>query len=113
MSRIWRYASLSRDTSHICGYEPLFRDMDDLQPRRRFSALPGTFLRRRRYKQRTEDDTDPYKEPSMTSHLWRSRALAAALLTFAFLAAPAARAADAKSPDTPAGKVFAAWLAAF
>ena len=49
----------------------------------------------------------------MTSHSWRSRTLAAALLTFAFLAAPAARAADAQSPDTPAGKVFAAWLAAF
>src|SRR5947209_18572299 len=52
----------------------------------------------------------------MTSHPWRSRilTLGAALLTIAFLAIPAARAAaDAEPPQTPAGKVFAAWLAAF
>jgi len=51
----------------------------------------------------------------MTSHSWRSWFLAAALLTIAFLAVPAARAAapDSDSPKTPAGKVFAAWLAAF
>jgi CubicO group peptidase (beta-lactamase class C family) len=49
----------------------------------------------------------------MTSHSWRSRTFAAALLTIAFLAVPAAWAADAESPKTPAGKVFAAWLAAF
>jgi len=52
----------------------------------------------------------------MTSHPWRSRilTLGAALLTIAFLTAPAARAAaDVEPPQTPAGKVFAAWLAAF
>jgi CubicO group peptidase (beta-lactamase class C family) len=51
----------------------------------------------------------------MTSHSWRSRPLAVALLTIAFLTVPAARAAapDAESPKTPAGKVFATWLAAF
>jgi len=50
----------------------------------------------------------------MTSHSWRSFALAALLLTAAFLTAPAARAAaDAETPKTPAGRVFAAWLAAF
>ncbi|HEX4959898.1 MAG TPA: serine hydrolase domain-containing protein [Thermoanaerobaculia bacterium] len=50
----------------------------------------------------------------MTSRSWRSCTLAAAFLAIAFLALPAARAAaDAESPKTPAGKVFAAWLAAF
>jgi D-alanyl-D-alanine carboxypeptidase len=49
----------------------------------------------------------------MTSHSWRLRSLAAAFLTIAFLAVPAARAADAESSKTPAGKVFAAWFAAF
>ena len=51
----------------------------------------------------------------MTFQSWRSRVFAVALFTFAFLAVPAARAlaADAESPKTPAGKVFAAWLAAF
>src|SRR4051794_886658 len=51
----------------------------------------------------------------MSSHSWCSRILAVALLTIGFLAVPAARvaAADAESPKTPAGKVFAAWLAAF
>jgi len=52
----------------------------------------------------------------MTSRSWRSRilTLGAALLTIAFLTAPAARAAaDVEPPQTPAGKVFAAWLAAF
>jgi CubicO group peptidase (beta-lactamase class C family) len=55
-----------------------------------------------------------YKEPSMPPHFWRSCALAVAFFTVAFLTVPAARAApDAESPKTPAGKVFAAWLAAF
>jgi CubicO group peptidase (beta-lactamase class C family) len=53
----------------------------------------------------------------MPSHSWRSRTLTlgAALLTIALLAGPAARAAaaDPASAETPAGKVFAAWLAAF
>jgi D-alanyl-D-alanine carboxypeptidase len=51
----------------------------------------------------------------MTSHSWCSRTLAAVLLAIAFLVAPAARAAapGAEPPNTPAGKVFAAWLAAF
>jgi D-alanyl-D-alanine carboxypeptidase len=49
----------------------------------------------------------------MTSHSWRFRTLAVALLTMISLAALAARAEDAKPPDTPAGKVFATWLAAF
>jgi CubicO group peptidase (beta-lactamase class C family) len=49
----------------------------------------------------------------MTSPSWRSRLLAVALLTITLLAVPAARAADVKPPDTPAGKVFSAWLAAF
>ena len=51
----------------------------------------------------------------MTFHSWRSRTLVVALLAVAFLIAPAARAAApaAEVPNTPAGKVFAAWLAAF
>lgn len=51
----------------------------------------------------------------MTSHSWLSRTLAFVLLAIAFLAAPPARAAaaDAEIPKTPAGKAFAAWLAAF
>jgi CubicO group peptidase (beta-lactamase class C family) len=49
----------------------------------------------------------------MTSQSWRSRTLAVALFTFAFLAVPAARAAETELPKTPAGKVFAAWIAAF
>jgi D-alanyl-D-alanine carboxypeptidase len=50
----------------------------------------------------------------MTSHSWCSRTLAAVLLAIAFLVAPAVRAAaDTELPKTPAGKVFAAWLAAF
>ncbi|HEV7508454.1 MAG TPA: serine hydrolase domain-containing protein [Thermoanaerobaculia bacterium] len=51
----------------------------------------------------------------MTSHSWLSRALAVAFLTIILLGAPAARAAaaDTEPPKTPAGKVFAAWLAAF
>jgi CubicO group peptidase (beta-lactamase class C family) len=51
----------------------------------------------------------------MTSHSWRSRILAVVLLAVVFLGGPAARAAapDTEPPKTPAGKVFAAWLAAF
>jgi len=51
----------------------------------------------------------------MTSPSWRFRALAFALLAVALLTAQVSRAAaaDAEPPKTPAGKVFAAWLAAF
>jgi D-alanyl-D-alanine carboxypeptidase len=51
----------------------------------------------------------------MIFHSWRSCTLAALLLTAVFLTVPAARAAapDAEPPKTPAGTVFAAWLAAF
>ncbi|MFY9824115.1 MAG: serine hydrolase domain-containing protein [Thermoanaerobaculia bacterium] len=49
----------------------------------------------------------------MTYHSWRSRVFAVALFLFTLLAAPAARAAETELPKTPAGKVFAAWLAAF
>jgi len=49
----------------------------------------------------------------MTSHSWRSRVLAVALFLFSGLAASAALAAETAPPATPAGKVFAAWLAAF
>lgn len=51
----------------------------------------------------------------MTFQSRGSRILAVVLLAIALLATPAARAAaaGAKPPKTPAGKVFAAWLAAF
>jgi D-alanyl-D-alanine carboxypeptidase len=51
----------------------------------------------------------------MTSHSRRSRILAVVLLGIVFLGGLAARAAapDTEPPKTPAGKVFAAWLAAF
>ena len=49
----------------------------------------------------------------MTSLSWRSRALAVAFLMATFLAVPVAAAPAAEPPKTPAGKVFAAWLAAF
>jgi D-alanyl-D-alanine carboxypeptidase len=50
-----------------------------------------------------------------TAHARPSRTLAVALLLIVFLALPAARAVAAgiEPPKTPAGKVFAAWLAAF
>ena len=48
---------------------------------------------------------------SMTSHSWRTRVLA--LFLFSILPASAALAAATEPPATPAGKVFAAWLAAF
>jgi CubicO group peptidase (beta-lactamase class C family) len=55
------------------------------------------------------------KESSMTSHSRLSRALAVAFLTIVFLGGPSARAVapDAEPPQTPVGKVFASWLAAF
>ncbi|HTQ81606.1 MAG TPA: serine hydrolase domain-containing protein [Thermoanaerobaculia bacterium] len=51
----------------------------------------------------------------MPAHCWPSGPLAAACLTIALLAASPVRAAapEAESLKTPAGKVFAAWLAAF
>jgi D-alanyl-D-alanine carboxypeptidase len=51
----------------------------------------------------------------MTSHSWLSHTLAVALLAIVFLSSPAAwaTAPGAELPKTPAGKVFAAWLAAF
>jgi len=47
----------------------------------------------------------------MTPRFWRSRILA--IFLFSALAAAAAPAAETAPPTTPAGKVFAAWLAAF
>jgi D-alanyl-D-alanine carboxypeptidase len=51
----------------------------------------------------------------MPSPSWRFRALAIALFMASCLTVQASRAAapDAEPPKTPAGKVFAAWLAAF
>ncbi len=53
----------------------------------------------------------------MSCQSWRSRAPAVALLMLALLVMPMARAAraaaDVELPKTPAGRVFAAWLAAF
>ncbi|HSS48961.1 MAG TPA: hypothetical protein VLX28_08440, partial [Thermoanaerobaculia bacterium] len=49
----------------------------------------------------------------MPSHSWRFRVFAAALFLLAILTVSAALAGEAEPPKTPAGKAFAAWLAAF